>query len=237
MTTVNIGSGVTSIASCPKTITVGLVGQTTSTWASDAILLVSTALKTDSDGYQFSMLLGINMSAATALFLTGGCVVTTGNYVCANVQNDTTGTYVEMLNNRWITKKDWAVTSFVAGTAITLAKWQMVWSGTAATCTGLIVSGSTAAVKAACVVALGTVDTGTGVIGMTYYQPKETSDLVYVGLPRFQKGESMKYIGLVNALAATAFPTVTCGTAKVLLGASNLIAGAAVAFGAATLAF
>jgi hypothetical protein len=72
---------------------------------------------------------------------------------------------------------------------------------------------------------------------MTYYQPKETSDKVYVGLPRFQKGESMKYIGLFDAVAATALPTVTCGTAKVLLGASSLIAGAAVAFGAATLAF
>jgi len=179
----------------------------------------------------------MNTSAATALFLTGGCVVTTGNYVCASIQNDTTGVWVENLNNRWITKKDWKVTSYVAGTAITLAKWQMVWSGTAATCIGLVTAASTAAVKAACVVALGTIGTGTGTIGLKYYQPKETSDLVYVGLPRFQKGESMKYIGLVNALAATAFPTVTCGTAKALLGASNLIAGAAVAFGAATLAF
>ena len=51
MTTVDIGSGVTSIVSCPKSIVVGLTGQTTSTWASDAILKVSTALKTDSDGY------------------------------------------------------------------------------------------------------------------------------------------------------------------------------------------
>jgi len=51
MTTVNLGSGVTSTAACPKSIAVGLVGQTTSTWASDAILKVSAALKTDSDGY------------------------------------------------------------------------------------------------------------------------------------------------------------------------------------------
>jgi hypothetical protein len=74
-------------------------------------------------------------------------------------------------------------------------------------------------------------------MGMDYYQPKETSDKVYAGLPRFSKGESMKWVGLANAVAASAFPSVTCGTAKALLGASNLIAGAAVAFGAATLAF
>ncbi len=74
-------------------------------------------------------------------------------------------------------------------------------------------------------------------MGMNYYQPKETSDLVYVGLPRFQKGESMKYIGIVDGVVGAAFPTVTCGHPKTLHGASHLIAGAAVAFGAATLAF
>jgi hypothetical protein len=74
-------------------------------------------------------------------------------------------------------------------------------------------------------------------MGVKYYQPKETSDKVYVGLPRFAKGESMKYTGLAQGILAAAFPSVTCGTAKALLGASNLIAGAAVAFGAATLAF
>ena len=47
----------------------------------------------------------------------------------------------------------------------------------------------------------------------------------------------MKYTGLAQGIRDAAFPSVTCGTAKVLLGASNLIAGAAVAFGAATLAF
>jgi hypothetical protein len=51
---VDIGTGANNAASCPKVIQIGLVGQTTSTWASDAILKVSTALKTDSDGYQLT---------------------------------------------------------------------------------------------------------------------------------------------------------------------------------------
>jgi len=82
MTTVDIGSGVAAVAGCPKTVVVGLTGQTTSTWASDAILKVSTALKTDSDGYKFSLLLGGGIGALTTSLIFGGCVSTTGNYVC-----------------------------------------------------------------------------------------------------------------------------------------------------------
>jgi hypothetical protein len=115
----------------------------------------------------------------------------------------------------------------------------MTFTGTAALCTALKTAQSTAAAAAclssATLLAIGA--TGLVTIGMDYYQPKETSDKVYAGLPRFSKGESMKYVGLANVVAASAFPSVTCGTAKALLGASNLIAGAAVAFGAATLAF
>ena len=181
-----------------------------------------------------------NISAGTASFFSGGCVVTTGNYVCISHSFDASGTssasvYSNSLNNRWITKKDWVVTSFVAGTAITLAKWQMVFTGNIAVCTAAapVTANQTACAKAGAITAAAAAST----MGMNYYQPKETSDLVYVGLPRFQKGESMKYIGLVDGVVGAAFPTVTCGTAKTLLGASNLIAGAAVAFGAATLAF
>jgi hypothetical protein len=135
MSTVDIGSGVTSIAACPKSIVVGLVGQTTSTWASDAIILLSPALKTDSDGYQFTLLVDSGTSAQTASFINGGCVVTTGNYVCLSWSLDATPTYVISLNGRWIAKKDWVTTSFVAGTAITNAKWQMVHTGTLKACT------------------------------------------------------------------------------------------------------
>jgi hypothetical protein len=240
MTTVNIGSGVTSIVSCPKTVTVGLVGQTTSTWASDAILLISAALKTDSDGYQFTILVDGNITALTTSHLFGGCVVTDGNYVCINaaldIANPPTG--IDSLNNRVILKKDFLATAWPAGTTITEAKWQMKFTGTAADCVPLVAA-QTGAVATSCLVATFpiTAGTGTATFGMNYYQPKETSDKVYAGLPRFAKGESMKYIGLVSAAGVLALPSVTCGTATALLGASSLIAGAAVAFGAATLAF
>jgi hypothetical protein len=240
MTTVNIGSGVTSILSCPKTVTVGLAGQTTSTWASDAIILESHALKTDSDGYQFTILVDGNITALWSSNLFGGCVVTTGNYVCINAQLDggLPPTGIDSLNNRWILKKDWLTTAYPAGTAITAAKWQMKFTGTAKDCIPLVAV-QTGAVATSCLVATFpiTAGTGTATFGMNYYQPKETSDKVYTGLPRFSKGESMKYIGLVSNAAASAFPSVACGTAKALLGAFSLYAGAAVAFGAAALAF
>jgi hypothetical protein len=51
MTSVDIGSGVTSIVSCPKSIVVGLTGQTSSSWFTDAIEKETKLLKTDSDGY------------------------------------------------------------------------------------------------------------------------------------------------------------------------------------------
>ena len=82
-TTIDLGTGVASVLGCPKVNTIGLVGQTPSTWASDAILLISASLKTDSDGYQFTMLLSdTGFGAAAANAVAGGCVYTTGNYVC-----------------------------------------------------------------------------------------------------------------------------------------------------------
>jgi hypothetical protein len=83
-----------------------------------------------------------NISAGTADFISGGCVVTTGNYVCISHSFDSSGSgvpaasvYTNSLSNRWIAKKDWLTTSYVAGTAITLAKWQMVFTGNIAVCT------------------------------------------------------------------------------------------------------
>jgi hypothetical protein len=104
--------------------------------------------------------------------------------------------------------------------------------GTLATC---IV---TTAAAGACDVANAKV-AAASTVGFKYYQPKETSDKVYAGLPRFAKGESMKFVG-IDATAAAGLSgkaNVACGTAKALLGASHLVAGAAVAFGAAALAF
>ncbi len=70
--------------------------------------------------------------------------------------------------------------------------------------------------------------------GWTNYQPKETSDKVYTGIPRFSKGDLLVYKGLATA---TGFPDKTCGSGKALTGASALVAGAAIACGAAARAF
>jgi hypothetical protein len=81
-----------------------------------------------------------NISAATASFISGGCVFTTGNYVCISHSFDTSGAssasvYTNSLSNRWIAKKDWVTTAYVAGTAITLDKWHMIFTGNIAVCT------------------------------------------------------------------------------------------------------
>merc|ERR1712161_132550 len=122
------------------------------------------------------------------------------------------GNYLQLVKVAWIVKKDFVATAaIVAGTALTLAKWQFVMQGSMAGCTV------------------------TTAIGWKNYQPKETSDKVYTGLPRFAKGETMKWVGLDATAAAnlSGKANVVCGSGKALLGASHLVAGAAIAFGAA----
>ena len=123
MSTVDIGSGVTAVLGCPKKIEVTLTGVASSVWATDAIIKVSTTLKTDTDGYQFALLVTGGFNAAdTQDQNVGGCVVTTGNYVCIN--GNLGATYLNTLNYSWILKKDFVATAaLVAGTTLTLAKW------------------------------------------------------------------------------------------------------------------
>jgi hypothetical protein len=126
MSTVDIGSGVTSVLGCPKKLEVTLTGVASSVWATDAILKVSTTLKTDTDGYELSMLVTGGLHAADVAHSNyGGCIVTTGNYVCMN--GDISAAYLQSVNFSWILKKDFVATAaLVAGTTITLAKWQFV---------------------------------------------------------------------------------------------------------------
>ena len=114
-----------------------------------------------------------------------------------------------------------------SGTAVTLVNWGMTLT---VDCSGTDTSltcgmATTAAIGSA---------TSVAVWGWSNYQPKETSDKVYAGIPRFSKGDLLVYKGMATG---TGIASVTCGSGKALLGASSLIAGAAVAFGAAALAF
>ncbi len=67
----------------------------------------------------------------------------------------------------------------------------------------------------------------------TWFQPKEISTKIYVGLPRFSAKETATW----TAIALTGKKGAGGCAAKALAGASALVAGAAVAFGAAALAF
>merc|ERR1712194_905338 len=129
-----------------------------------------------------------------------------------------------------LTKKLYDVAATVvatSGVSITKENWGMT----------LTIDCSAADTVAPCIATAAT-DIGhvssTAVWGWSNYQPKETSDKVYAGIPRFSKGDLLVYKGLGTS---TGIASIACGTGKALLGASSLIAGAAVAFGAATLAF
>ena len=123
--------------------------------------------------------------------------------------------------------KDVAATLISAGTEVTKVTWGMLLT---ADCSG---TAGTAPCQVAATTDIGHASS-TAVWGWSNYQPKETSDKVYVGIPRFSKGETLAYKGVVTA---SGVPTTTCGAGAVLTGASALVAGAAVAFGAAALAF
>ena len=59
---------------CPKTLTVTLAGQTSSSWATDAIVKAVTAIKTDSDGYKMTISMTSNNNALLKDKYFGGCL-------------------------------------------------------------------------------------------------------------------------------------------------------------------
>jgi hypothetical protein len=65
------------------------------------------------------------LTAATTSFVAGGCISTTGNYVCITVDCDASSTavYIQGLKAFWLTKTAFSATKALAGTTITLAKW------------------------------------------------------------------------------------------------------------------
>ena len=51
-----MGTGTaTGTENCPKTLNVTLVGASSSSWATDAIVKIAAAIKTDSDGYKITI--------------------------------------------------------------------------------------------------------------------------------------------------------------------------------------
>jgi hypothetical protein len=232
---------------CPKTMTVTLAGQTSSSWATDAIVKIATAIKTDSDGYTMQMDVSSNANtigtgAANKNEWMGGCLTGAG----ANVKNDAVCFWGRIkdgklsnvdadkltLQDMWprhMPIANFKTTAAVTGdTKITTTKWNVVFSGNDCTKTQ----------------ELSAPDPKCGTTGNTFadarswnakwFQPKEISTKLYVGLPRFSAKETATWTAIIRA---TGYKAAGGCSAKALTGASALVAGAAVAFGAAALAF
>ena len=132
---------------------------------------------------------------------------------------------------------DWklatALTLAKAGTAITVVDTNIEFVPVG--CSGAI-GVTTFALLPACTTSSGSAIAS--VQSLTYFQPKEDPKKVYAGVPRFSKADSVSMFGPTNIdTDANNLIFALCGEAKALTGASALVAGAAVAFGAAALAF
>jgi uncharacterized protein YbaA (DUF1428 family) len=231
MTAVELNGAAATAADCPKSITALLAGSA-SGWLTDANKLIWTGLTTStSDGYKLTISIkGVGNTVLADTKVIGGCVATaTSNAMCiyalaaTNTVVEATGMKVYALTKVQYT----GLIAATAGTEITLATWGMVL---AVDCSAANPTSDVCGVTAA---GIGAAD-GVVAYGWTNYQPKETSDKVYATIPRFSKDDLLVYKGLATT---GGLPDKTCGSGKALTGASALVAGAAIAFGAAALAF
>jgi hypothetical protein len=226
---------------CPKTLTVTLAGQTSSSWATDAIVKAATAIKTDSDGYKMTIQMSSNLAATHDKFM-GGCLsgagsLATNPIVCfyGKFANTKTGNSEPILTAcipYYAPAKNFSTTVALTGAvAITNAKWYMVLAGSncSAAAPALNAGGVT---TGACIAAPMAVTVATS-LDASWFQPKEISTKIYPTMPRFSAKESATWIGMKD----DSMKNASGCTAKALTGASALVAGAAVAFGAAALAF
>ena len=235
----------TGTTDCPRVLTVTLAGQTSSSWATDVIVKASASIKTDSDGYTMQIDTTSNIDAVKTQAATGdvaymgGCLTGAG----ANAKNDAVCFYGRTMDglNTWAKDNasvqdflprhlpiaNWVTTAVVTGdTKITVAKWYMTLAGK--DCSKIQKLGT---IDPVCSTGLALVDTN--VLTAKWFQPKEISTKLYVGLPRFSAKETATW----TAIATTGKKGNAGCTGKALTGASALVAGAAVAVGAAALAF
>merc|ERR1711957_799309 len=201
-------------------------------WATEAIVKVATAVLTKSDGYQI-VIATTNSTAAVvgAGKYGGGCIKTAdSNAVCNTYLAATDSSYVAttMQKVTVVLAADWKLATALTVVDTNIAFVPIGCSGAA--------SVTTFALLPACTDTSGSLTTA--VQTLTYFQPKEDPKKVYAGVPRFSKGDSVSMFGPSNITTdALNLIFALCGEAKVMTGASALVAGAAVAFGAAALAF
>lgn len=240
MTAVAMGKGtVDGIEGCPKVLNVTLAGATSSSWATDAIVKIATAIKTDSDGYKITLEMSGNNSNTAIDKYMGGCLAvgTTNPIVCfysksvdAKTPASANGRQYSAMYPTYTAAKNFGATAITGTTAITAAKWYMQM-GSSNNCSAVLTAASSVE-TATCRVTSFARNLATAT-SASWFQPKEISTKVYTTLTRFSAKESATWTGMTDAgIKASA----GC-TAKTLTGASALVAGAAVAFSAAALAF
>jgi hypothetical protein len=234
------GAG-TAVAGCPKVLDVLIAGAANSDWATTTITTASTAIKTDSDGYTIQISQGQTGVAAADLAAAdkyiGGCLVVTGitQIVCFNGKTGKDGnSKIILAGLKAGYAKDTALSTTVAlaTTEITVAKWYVKYSGS--DCTAAVVGNAAAPQLTVCIHTAWAKDGTLAAAVAKWFQPKQLSDKKYTGAPRFAAKDTAKWTSII---AADGKKQATSCTEKALTGASALVAGAAVAFGAAALAF
>merc|ERR1712216_68439 len=244
MTAVAMGTGTGSaVAGCPKVLHVLIAGAANSDWATTTITTASTAIKTDSDGYTIQISQGQTGVAAAdtgadAKYI-GGCLVVTGitQIVCFNgkTAKDKAGKFIlSGLKAGYAKDTALSTTTALATTEITVAKWYVKYSGSDCTAAHTTAANAVAPPLTVCIHTAWAKDGTLSAAIAKWFQPKQLSDKKYTGAPRFAAKDTAKWTSII---AADGKKQATSCTEKALTGASALVAGAAVAFGAAALAF
>merc|ERR1711966_195964 len=180
---------------------------------------------------------------------TGGCIATTttASAVCiwTTITYYSTGTAYDITGWTvgWATTTVFAAgvsatsaTTVISTTALTVAAYYLAVPTTctaavgAATVSTCKLGGGTITITAPAATAVGSTST------FSWYQPDEDSDGYTTTMPRFSAEEVVGWWGLDATAAGSTYLLAACGTGT-LSGASAIAAGAAVAFGAAALAF
>merc|ERR1712166_264752 len=223
------GKAVSAVASC-RGATLALSG--TSTWAVDGKAMTGFTDHAKSDGYKavLNTLTSTIVAAKTwGLFIespeTSAKSAVFGIYG-AGAAAATTLAAIPVTG--WWAPDTFKIAALTAPTAITLAT-----NGLVQTCTGAT-GADAAALKTSYETAVVGLTTAGNTITSTWYQPKQEATNIYKTMPRFSKKDKVLTYGGSDATAVTA---VACSTGIELTGASALVAGAAVVFGASALAF
>jgi len=198
---------------------------------SKSIKAKAASIATFSDGYKIKVYVKNEDSGDdTKAAGTAACfMITTDNTTCFNVVSDgTTAKEIPVggFTVKWLKKKEWEDNGAKKGAAL----WSIGTKLSEGTEYLVLDPKGDAKISAGFAKGAGKTKNMTA----TWYQPKETKDKKYKDkLARFSKGDKLKYFAAKVTDGKDKAEECSSGTA--LKGASALVAGAAVAFGAATL--